>query len=281
VIAVALGATVLFQDPVGGGVGGDGLSIIHMKSFLSSLLKFGKSPLEEKSSDSVTSGGNASLALPVAQRNPLKDKLYGNLHMDQWPPQDGDVTASPWSEFVAARNHMAAGEKDQAIAWWQAILVSPDLEVLHYAQAWHFLRQNGVQPSEEDAKGVYGVIGEQGASGVMTAVFLDGQARLYGDQGQAIVWTHPDASLDPLIETVLGGAVALVHKMKQSDPQLTSSKTSINSISILTPSGVYTKTGTSGSFEATPLIKPIAEGLGLVIKALMEKASRTHPSGNS
>jgi hypothetical protein len=271
-----------------------------MKSFLSSLLKFGKSPLEKKSSNSVTSGGNASavslapiasktgkslvgsaanasLALPVAQRNPVKDTLYGNLPMEQWPPQGGDVTVSPWSEFVAARNHMAVGETDKAIAWWQAIVASPGLEVLHYVQAWHFLRQNGMQPSEEEAKNVYGVVGEQGASGVMIAVFLDGQARLYGDQGQGIVWTHPDASLDPLIESVLGGAVALVHKMKQSDPRIASSKTSINSISVLTPSGVYTKTGTSGSFETTPLIKPIADGLGLVIKALMEKTNRVSP----
>ena len=195
--------------------------------------------------------------------------------MDQWPAPGTDVTIQPWPEFEAARNHVAAGQVDEAVAIWQKIIATPGIEALHYLQAWHFLRQHGIQPPEDEAKYVYGVIGEQGKSGVLIAVFLDGQARLYGDHGQAIVWTHPDDSLDPLIESILGGAVALVRKMKQSDLHIESSVISVNSISVLTSSGVFTKCGASGSFEAMPLIKPIADGFGLIINALMEKAKKT------
>jgi len=208
-------------------------------------------------------------------RNPVKDTLFGNLPLDQWPPPGDDGIAFPWSVFDQARNHLQAGQVPEAIACWQSIIATPSLESLHYVQAWHFLRQNGVNPSEEEAKLVYGVVGEQGASGLLTAVFIDGQARVYSDQGQAIVWLHPDASLDPLIEETIGAASLLVLKMKQNDPRLSLSASSTNSISVLTPSGIYLKTGAPNSFESTPLIKPIAEGLGKILAALMEKSKKS------
>jgi len=252
-----------------------------MKSFLGGFLK------SNSTADSAKPGSSQPPPPPVniptgapgppiaTRRNPAKDLLFGNLPLDQWPAPGVDVTASPWAEFDAARNHIAAGQTNEAIAIWQSIIAMESLEALHYVQAWHFLRQHGVQPPEEEAKNVYGVIGEQGRSGVLVAVYLDGQARLYSDQGQAVVWAHPDASLDPLIETVLGAAAILMWKVKQSDPKIDSSRITINSISVLTPSGVYTKTGAPGTFEGLPLIKPIAEGFALVIKALAEKALQT------
>jgi len=219
----------------------------------------------------------ASPAIPVPPsspkpvRNPIKDTLYGNLPLDQWPAPGNDLTVSPWAEFDAARNHITVGQTDQAIEIWQTLIATQGLEALHYLQAWHFLRQHGVEPSEEEAKNPYGVISEQGKSGVLVALYLDGQARLYSDDGQSIVWAHPDASLDPMIESILGAAAMLMRKVKQSDPKIDSSRIAVNSISVLTPSGVYTKTGAPGTFEILPLIKPIAEGINQITKALVEK----------
>jgi hypothetical protein len=207
-------------------------------------------------------------------RNPVKDTLFGNLPLDQWPGANVDGSVFPWSEFVTARDYLQAGQVPEAIACWQSIIATPSLEVLHYVQAWHFLRQNGVQPSEEEAKSVYGVISEQGKSTILVAAYLDGQARLYDDHGQEVVWAHPDASLDSHIESTLGAATQLVWKMKQNDPRLTLSASSTNSISVLTPAGIRFKTGAPGSFEATPLIKPVAEAFGLLTKALLEKAGQ-------
>ncbi len=216
-----------------------------------------------------------SVPATVAIRNPVKDKLFGNLPLDQWPPPGGDSTTFPWSEFDAARTYLQMGQTAEAIARWQTVIATSNLESLHYAQAWHFLRQNGVHPSPEEAKTIYGVVGEQGPSGVLTAVFSDGQARVYSDQGQGIVWEHPDDSLDLLIESILAASTALVQKIQGNDPQLGGSKSSINSISFLTPSGIYIKTGAPNVFEAAPKIKPIADGLGKVLLTLMEKTKQT------
>jgi len=221
-----------------------------------------------------TGGPSPQAAKAKPPRNPVKDTLFGNRPLDQWPPAGGEIKAFPLSSFVEARNHLHAGQVPEAIACWQSIVATPSLEALHYMQAWHFLRQNGVQPPEEESKIIYGVIGEQGATGMLTAVFVDGQARVYSDQGQSIVWNHPDASLDPLIESILVAATALVHKIKGNDPILNVANSSINTLTLLTPSGNYVKTGAPGSLEAMPLIKPVAEELGKMTAALTEKTKK-------
>jgi|GEM_PF-1117622 len=209
---------------------------------------------------------------PAPKRNPIKDLLYGDQPLDQWPPPGGSATEVPWSDFAAARHHLQEGRKELAISHWRAVLETPALESLHYMQAWFFLRQNEVRPAPEEAYKILGVVAENGPSGVLTAVYEDGQARLYSDKDQGIVWGHPDASLDPLIESILLASWKIVETVRPwKTAHISLAKSNINSIYVLTPSGFYIKTGPPQTFENDPIVKPVTNGLGLIIQALMEK----------
>ena len=210
---------------------------------------------------------------PTPKRNPVKDKLYGDLPLDQWPPPGANITESPWSDFAAARHHLEAGRKGLAITHWRAVLATPQLESLHYVQAWFFLRHNEVRPTDEEAYKIFGVVAENGPSGVLIAAFEDGQARLYSDNGQGIVWGRPDDSFDQLIVSLLTISWKIVETTKPwKSAHIALPKSNINSISVLTPSGIYMKTGAPQAFENDPIIKPIANQLALLTRALMEKA---------
>jgi hypothetical protein len=89
--------------------------------------------------------------------NAIRDTLFGDMPLDQWPPNGEQAEVFPWSAFVAARSSVASGNIEAAVAGWREVLAHPGLEPRQYLQAWHFLRQHGNQPSPEIAKEVLGV----------------------------------------------------------------------------------------------------------------------------
>src|SRR5579863_10532889 len=94
--------------------------------------------------------------------NQIRETLFGDMPLDQWPRDGVSSDIFPWSTFVSARLHLDGGIQKDAIACWQQVLQHPGLEPRHYLQAWHFLRQHGTAPPPEQAKQVLGVVVEVG-----------------------------------------------------------------------------------------------------------------------
>ena len=86
-----------------------------------------------------------------------------------------------------------------------------NLEPRHYLQAWHFLRQLGVNPPDEKAKIVYGVVVEVGMEkGTdIVAAYADYTARYYNFSGAGVIW-EGDHSLDAEIEALIKAGQAVV-----------------------------------------------------------------------
>src|SRR5512146_3096354 len=91
----------------------------------------------------------------------IRDTLFGDMPLTEWPKED-NATAEPWLSFVKARELLTKKDKSSAAAVWQKITETPGLEPRHYLQAWHFLRQIGVNPPADKAKIIYGVVVEVG-----------------------------------------------------------------------------------------------------------------------
>lgn len=141
--------------------------------------------------------------------SPIRDTLFGDLPLDAWPDASfAHSLEEPWITFAAAREMLAAGQRDEAIDLWRAITEMPNLESRQYAQAWHFLRSQGVQPPSEIAKTMLGIVVEVGLQqGLdLLAAYPDHTARYVNFLGQSVIWEHPDPSLDRFIDALLNAA---------------------------------------------------------------------------
>ena len=171
----------------------------------------------------------------------LRETLFGDLPMDRWPPSD-DLRESPWSEFIAARNAVTAGDLSSAIDKWRSITTMPNLESRHYAQAWNFLLQHGQATPAEVAKKVLGVIVEVEMRGGLDllAAYPDHSARYYNYSGAGVVWERPDDSLDAAIDALLDEGAKVVAMIGPWDqPRRQTLYRGCARISFLTPSGLH------------------------------------------
>jgi hypothetical protein len=172
----------------------------------------------------------------------IRDVLFGDLPISRWPSQTASSDSEPWLSFAKARDHLSSGRTQEAIALFQKILGMPDLESRHYLQAWHFLRQSGVQPHVSVAKNVLGVVVEvalpEGLD--ILAAYADGTARYFNHSGSAVVWDAPDNSLLQQIESVLRAGEVVVDRIGPWEEQRPPAPpTGQARISMLTPSGLH------------------------------------------
>jgi hypothetical protein len=173
----------------------------------------------------------------------IRDVLFGDLPLSKWPlDSSSPAQEEPWLSFVHARNSLTDSNNEEAIWRLQRILAMPDLESRHYLQAWHFLRELGVQPPTNEAKRVYGVIVEvampQGLD--ILAGYSDHTARYFNYSGAAVIWERPDASLDQTIDTLLEagqGVAAQIGPWEDARPPAPRGDEA--RISMLTPSGLH------------------------------------------
>ena len=199
--------------------------------------------------------------------NPIRETLFGDMPSEEWPRDDASAEIFPWSAFVSARSHLAAGRKSDAIACWRQILQQSGLESRQYLQAWHFLRQQGEQPPPEIARQVLGVVVEvpmrEGLD--MLAAYSDHTARYYNYSGAAVIWEHPDASLDPGIDQLLEASRQVVARIgpwegaRPAPPPFGSAR-----LSFLTPSGLHFGQGPMNALANDPLggrVLNLASGL--------------------
>src|SRR4051812_42118729 len=128
-------------------------------------------------------------SLTPLPRPSVRDTLFGDLPMSEWPPADSPLNEQePWKSFVLGREALAKRRTDDAIAHWRRVAESPGLESRHYLQAWHFLRLQGVQPSASDGKTLLGVVLEVSMpDGLdLLAAYPERTARYYNYSGAGV-----------------------------------------------------------------------------------------------
>src|SRR5262245_6856138 len=117
----------------------------------------------------------------------MRELLFGDVSWSDWKAKAG---GEPWSSFESARIALEDGDAAGAVSALRRVTSLPTLESRQYLQAWHFLRQLGVQPDASEAKRVWGVVLEVHlAEGLDTlAAYADHAARYLNHGGNVIVW---------------------------------------------------------------------------------------------
>ena len=117
----------------------------------------------------------------------------------------------------------------------------PGLESRHYLQAWHFLRELGVDPTD-GGKQVLGVVVEVALpKGLdIVAAYADHTARYFNFSGAAVIWERPDESLDASIDDLLKNGQTVVAQISVwEEPRPAAPPAGEARINMLTPSGLH------------------------------------------
>lgn len=188
--------------------------------------------------------------------NPIRETLFGDLPLNQWPVRSNASNEFPWGAFLSARLRRDSGAEAEAVSEWRSIIAHPGLESRHYLQAWHFLRQHGQQPGPDIAKQVLGVVIEVAmAEGLdLLAAYADCSARYYNYSGAGVVWEHPDTSLNAAIGQLLVAGSQVVARIGPWDdnrpdvPPIGHAR-----MSFLTPSGLHFGQGPMDLLACDPI----------------------------
>ena len=191
----------------------------------------------------------------------MRDTLFGDQPIETWPRDASNVAKlEPWSYFIQAREALQKGEVSTAIQLWQKVTDLPGLEARHYIQAWHFLRQNGVQPPADKAKKVYGVVAEVPMKDGLDllAAYADFSARYWNYSGAGVVWEHPNNSLDEAISLLLKIGQLVADQIGPWDkPRPPIPAAGEIRISMLTPSGLFFGQGPMNQLANDVMGKPL------------------------
>ncbi|HTU57103.1 MAG TPA: hypothetical protein VMF89_01695, partial [Polyangiales bacterium] len=141
--------------------------------------------------------------------SPLYDVLFGDVPLEDWKPADG---ASAFAEVRAA---LESKDKSRAQHLLRQLLADASLKSRQHLQAWHILRELGVQPGAAEAKQVLGVVLEvaleQGTDTL--AAYADHSARFISHSGKLIVWESRDPQIDAHIDQLLHGGQHLAERI--------------------------------------------------------------------
>ncbi|MGB8369833.1 MAG: hypothetical protein ACLPYZ_01545 [Limisphaerales bacterium] len=218
--------------------------------------------------------------LPLRRPEPshisIRDTLFGDMPLDQWPRDNVQSDVFPWSAFVSARLHLAAGHRAAAATSWRQVLDYSGLESRQYLQAWHFLKQQGQTPPPNVAKQVLGVVVEVAMpNGLdLLAAYPDHSARYYNYSGAGVVWERPDSSLDSAIDQLLEASRQVVSRIgpweqvRPAPPPCDQAR-----LSFLTPSGLHFGQGPEAALLHDPLSGPVFHSANVLMKALIAKSN--------
>ena len=206
----------------------------------------------------------------------IRDTLFGDMPLSAWASQSHS-TSEPWISFVKARELIESKNQQQAINELKKITEMPDLESRHYLQAWHFLNQLGVKPSDVQAKEVYGVVVEvtmnQGPD--IVAAYADHSARYFNYSGAAVIWENPDDSLNKMIDDLLNAGRGIIHKIGPWEnvrpPAPPKGQVRVN---MLTPSGLHFGQAPFDTLSKDEMGGPIIAAATNLMQALIEKSSK-------
>lgn len=207
----------------------------------------------------------------------MRDTLFGDMLVDQWLANGQTSDIPPWNIFMEARQHLAAHDKERAIACWQRIVNDPSQDPRCHLQAWHFLNQYGVQSAPEKAKQLLGVVLEVSMpDGLdLLAAYPDHTARYYNFSGGAIIWEHPDTSLDAHIDQLLEASRQVVERIGPWDkPRPGPPGKDEVRLNFLTPSGLHFGQGPMDVLSRDAMGGPIIHIGAALMSAMIEKASK-------
>ena len=202
----------------------------------------------------------------------IRETLFGDMPISAWT--GNHAADEPWVSFQEVEKHLESDQTQAAAQLLKKIIETPHLESRHYLQAWHFLRSLGVNPPEETAKQVYGVIVEvampQGVD--IVAAYADGTARYFNFGGAAIIWEHPDESLDEAVNTLLGAGQAIVYNIgpwENERPGVPSQGQA--RVNMLTPSGLHFGQAPLNALANDAMGGPVIQAALDLMQALIRK----------
>jgi len=216
----------------------------------------------------------STTSLPLSMR----DTLFGDAPPEQWPPPNtASSELSPWNIFVKAREHLGANRPADAIALWQHVLTLPNLESRHCLQAWHFLRQHGQSPAPENAKTLLGVVMEVPMpNGLdLLAAYADHTARYYNFSSAAVIWEHPDDSIDSQMDALFARSREVVTRIGPWDkPRLGPPAGDMIRLNFLTPTGLHFGQGSLQAIAQDPMSGPVFLAGAHLMQALIAKTKK-------
>jgi len=207
-----------------------------------------------------------------SNRSAIRDTLFGDMPISAWTGNHS--TDEPWVHFQEVEKHLESGNPQMAIHVLSKILETPNLESRHYLQAWHFLRPLGVNPPEEIAQKIYGVVVEvampQGVD--IVAAYADRTARYFNFGGAAIVWEHPDESLDENINNLIDAGQAIVRNIGPWEEELPDVPPQGQArVNMLTPSGLHFGQAPLNALANDAMGGPIIKAALDLMQALIRK----------
>ncbi|RTQ47116.1 hypothetical protein EJV47_19660 [Hymenobacter gummosus] len=213
----------------------------------------------------------------------IREVLFGDLSLDQWPRPGSDLAATePWNWFVAAQQAVEQHDAAAAAEALRRVLATDGLEARHYLQAWQALRELGQEPTAAEAKQVLGVVVEVGLDqGLdLVAAYADGSARYYNFSGAGVVWERPDDSLVAPIQGLLAAGQRVAEQIGPwTEPRPAAPPKGTVRINMLTPSGLHFG---QASFEALwqdALGGPVLVAAQQLMEALIGKSEAGKSAG--
>ncbi|MGE3799731.1 MAG: hypothetical protein AB7H80_01790 [Candidatus Kapaibacterium sp.] len=208
----------------------------------------------------------------------IREFLFADLPLAEWKPRDGIAAeVEPWASFERANEALTEGNREEAVEALKGVALSVEFESRQILQAWHALRELGVQPPAESATRVYGVVLEvhlnEGLD--ILAAYADHSARYLNYSGKLIVWEGANAVVDSYIDELLQTSQAIMEYIgpwegeRPAPPPKNSAR-----INILTPLGLHFGEGELNTLSADqkggPIIGAGARLMGQLIRSAQE-----------
>lgn len=213
----------------------------------------------------------AAMKRQPSSDRPLRDTLFGDAPMGEWPGSCVPATGEPWSSFVKAREAFEGGRQAEAVKIWKKITETPGLESRHYLQTWQFLRTAGTQVPAAKAKQLLGVVievpMEEGLN--LLAAYPERSARYYNFSGAGVVWERPNDSLDGVIDSLLNNASRILQVIgawegaRPAAPRAGSLR-----INLLSAAGLHFGEGAFGALANDPMAKPTVDAAIVLMQRL-------------
>jgi hypothetical protein len=205
----------------------------------------------------------------------IRDTLFGDMPMNDWPPISAPTQdLEPWKSFVLARQAMEAGRTGEAGDYWKSITETPNLESRHYLQAWHFLRQQGITPPQDQEKKLLAIVVEYtlDAGLDLVAAYPEHTARYYNHSGAGVIWEHPDPSLDPAIDALLHAGQQVLNQIGPWDkPRPAPPPKGHIRLNFLSPAGLHFGQADFEVLARDPLAQPTIQAATALMQALIAK----------
>ena len=194
----------------------------------------------------------------------------------QWLPIDSANPASalePWSSFANAKRLIDSGNSSAAIRTLKSVIDTPNQESRIYLQAWHFLRELGIDPAPAQAKNLLGVVVEVAMpKGLdMLAAWPDHHARYYNFSGAAVIWERPKDSLDKAIDDLLAAGLPVLRSIgpwKGKRPAAPMQPNTVR-INLLAPAGLCYGEGPMNVLSRDAMAGPVIASATRLMMALM------------